>query len=297
MLIIYAAPFGEDIMSNKSGNYIKVDKGNIISNKDKAHGDERMLRGIGSSKSSGLTGGTGLTSPTWGVLSSFCANVSERVQWRIGQGRGYSSTAQNSDGIIKIIREITTNPLYVKISQILNTPCRSDRDVASLKVSLQASVHNEVDVDVDNLPLNNSEKQIQIEEILRFFWNVELNKMFKDKKSLFSNSIGINILMNSLSKLDNVLNMVKTDKRLLNNKTYINHIILSENGIIVLSNIIPHIMKYKMSQNTASLYAKIGKDLHSNLLNVEWNKYKKSDNYKINLGGVWPAGGIDGEVE
>jgi len=52
--------------------------------------------------------------------------------------------------------------------------------------------------------------------------------MFQGKKSLFSNYVGINILMSSISKLDKVLNLFKKDKRYLMNKTYRNHIILSK---------------------------------------------------------------------
>jgi len=172
----------------------------------------------------------------------------------INKTRGFSYIS----GIKHIITEITTNPLYVKISQILNS-----------------SVYPQ--------PLNNREKQLQIEETLRFFWNQELCKLFKGKKSLFNNSIGINILMNSISKLDKVLNTIKTDKRYLKNKSYRNHIMLSENGIIVsivLSNIIPHMMKYKSSQNTATLFKRIGTDLHSNLLNNEWYKYANTNTKK-----------------
>ena len=148
--------------------------------------------------------------------------------------------------------------MYVKISKILN--------------STESSFEGETP--------NNKYKQLQIEETLRFFWNQELNKIFNGKKSLFSNSIGIDILMNSISKLDKVLNTIKTDKRYLKNKNYRNHILLSENGLIisiVLSNVIPHIMKYKASQNTATLFNRIGKELHSNLLNNEWIKYDKNE--------------------
>jgi hypothetical protein len=160
--------------------------------------------------------------------------------------------AGGRDGINQIIKEITTNPMYVKISQILKTS-----------------------------NLNNRDKQLQIEETLRFFWNQELSKIFEGKKSLFSNSIGINILTESMSILDKVLNTIKTDKRYLKNKAYRNHIMLSENGIIVsivLSNTIPHLMKYKSNQNTATLFNRIGKELHSNLLNNEWYKYNKTEN-------------------
>jgi hypothetical protein len=172
------------------------------------------------------------------------------------------TTLLEETGINQIIKEITTNPMYVKISQIL-------------KSSVDPSVKE---------PLNNREKQLQIEETLRFFWNQELSKVFEGKKSLFSNSIGINILMNSISKLDKVLNIIKADKRYLKNKNYRNYIMLSENGIIVsivLSNIIPHMMKYKSSQNTATLFKRIGMDLHSNLLNNEWYKYDNNKNANI----------------
>jgi len=57
--------------------------------------------------------------------------------------------------------------------------------------------------------------------------------MFQGKKSLFSNYIGINMLMSSISKLDKVLNLFKQNKCHLMNKTYRNHINLSQNGIIV----------------------------------------------------------------
>lgn len=164
----------------------------------------------------------------------------------------------NSYGLNQIITEITTNPMYVKISQILKS---------------------EVEPTIGEA-LNNRDKQIQIEETLRFFWNQELSKVFEGKKSLFSNSIGINILMNSISKLEKVLNTIKEDKRYLKNKKYRYHIMLSENGIIVsivLSNIIPHMMKFKSNQNTATLFKRIGKELHSNLLNNEWNKYDNNE--------------------
>jgi len=111
--------------------------------------------------------------------------------------------------IIQIFNYITTNPMYVKITQILKSSVDNQR------------------------VLTNRNKQLQIEETLKFLWNEELNSMFQGKKSLFSNYVGINILMSSISKLDKVLNLFKKDKRYLMNKTYRNHIILSQNGIIV----------------------------------------------------------------
>ena len=135
--------------------------------------------------------------------------------------------------------------------------------------------------------LNNKEKQLKIEETLRFFWHQELNNIFKGSNSLFNNSIGINILIQSILKLDRVLNTIKADNRYLKNKSYRNHIMISDNGIIVsivLSNIIPHIMKYKSSKNTATLFKRIGLDLHSNLLNNEWYKY---ENTVINMSKIY----------
>src|SRR6266849_4923509 len=102
--------------------------------------------------------------------------------------------------------------------------------------------------------------------------------MFKSEKSLFSNSIGINILIKSITKLDKVLNMIKDDKRYLKNKKYLNYILLSENSIItsiVLSNVIPHIMKYESTQNTASLFQNIGIKLNKTLIYNFWIKYKE----------------------
>jgi len=84
--------------------------------------------------------------------------------------------------------------MYVKITQIL-----------------KSSVDNKSEI-----VLSNKNQQLQIEETLKFFWNEELNSMFQGKKSLFSNYVGINMLMSSISKLDKVLNLFKQ-----NNKTYI----------------------------------------------------------------------------
>jgi hypothetical protein len=180
--------------------------------------------------------------------------------------------------LYQILREIITNPMYVKITQILNSKYINEEGSFSVGEDETGNI------------LNNRDKQLHIEEILKTFWYKELSNMFKNKKSLFNNSIGINILINSISKLDNILNAIKRDKRMLNNKSYRNHIHLSENGIIisiVLTNVIPHIMKNKSSQNTATLFNNIGKELHNNLLINEWKKYKKcsvdSVNYEIIL--------------
>jgi len=57
---------------------------------------------------------------------------------------------------------------------------------------------------VDNksgIVLSNKNKWLQIEETLKIFWNEEFNSMFQGKKKLFSNYVGINMLINSLSKL------------------------------------------------------------------------------------------------
>ena len=78
--------------------------------------------------------------------------------------------------------------------------------------------------------------------------------------------------MNSISKLDKVLTQFKQEKRNFRNKSYRNHIMLADNGIIVsvvLCNIIPHLMKNKVSQNTATVFQKMGHDLHNNILNIE----------------------------
>jgi DNA-dependent RNA polymerase len=160
----------------------------------------------------------------------------------------------NDIAINQLFKEIITNPMYVKLTQILNS-------------SVDPST---------GISLNNRDKQLQIEETLRFFWNQELQKIFEGKKSLFSNYVGINILMSSISKLDKVLNIFKEDKRYLKKKIYRNHIILAKNGIIVsivLTNIIPHMMKYRSNQNTATLFKQIGMELHSNLLHNEWCEY------------------------
>lgn len=162
--------------------------------------------------------------------------------------------AKSETAINKIFKDITDNPMFVKITQIL----KSSVDIKS------------------GIDISNREKQLQIEETLRFFWNEELNNIFQGKKSLFSNYVGINILMGTFSKLDKVLNLIKEDKRYLMNKTYRNHIILSKNGIIVsiiLTNIIPHMIKYKLNQNTATLFKNIGMELHRNLLQNQWTLY------------------------
>nr|QWO71408.1 RNA polymerase [Termitomyces sp. K2P1] len=164
-------------------------------------------------------------------------------------------------GLGKIITEITTNPIYVKIGQIL----------------------------VSSDFKNNRERQLHIEETLKFFWNQELNKIFEGKKNLFSNSIGIHILMDSISALDKVLNILKSDRRYLKNKSYRNHIMLTENGIIVsivLSNTIPHLMKYKSNKNIATLFYRLGKELHTNLLNIEWHKYNNNTYKNTELSAV-----------
>lgn len=110
---------------------------------------------------------------------------------------------------------------------------------------------------VDKKSIIEKKKQELIEKIFRNFWYKELLSIFKGKKSLFSNSIGINILINSISKLDNILNRIKMDKRYLMGKSYVNHIRVTDNGVIVsivLSNIIPHIIKNRNFENIASLF-------------------------------------------
>lgn len=153
--------------------------------------------------------------------------------------------------------------------------------------------------------IDNRDKQLQIEKVLRFFWNEEFSSLFSDKKSLFSNSVGINILMSSISKLDKVLIVFKANKKNLNKKSYKHHIILSENGIIVsvvvphpsllppqrvgcVTTPRPHLMKHKISQNTATVFKKIGTELHRNLLNNEWLKYNnvKDGNYNLELDNI-----------
>jgi len=77
------------------------------------------------------------------------------------------------------------------------------------------------------------------------------------------------MLISSISKLNKVLNLFKENKCYLINKTYRNHINLSQNSIIisiVLTNIIPHLTKYKLNQNTAILFKNISMKLHRNLL-------------------------------
>nr|QWO71405.1 RNA polymerase [Termitomyces sp. K1Ag] len=196
------------------------------------------------------------TLPSVGVDGSFLAKIVQNIKviedW---DGERKSDCINPRDsvgrGLGQIITEIMTNPIYVKIGQILSS--------SKLK--------------------NNREKQLHIEETLKFFWNQELNKIFEGKKSLFSNSIGIQILTESISALDRVLNIIKSDRRYLKNKAYRNHIMLTENGIIVsivLSNTIPHLMKYQSNQNIATLFYRLGKELHTNLLNIEWHKYNNT---------------------
>lgn len=151
----------------------------------------------------------------------------------------------NDSPINNLVKNMNTNPIFVKYNQILNYSLDPETGVT----------------------LTNRDKQLKIEETLRFFWNQELNRMFKGKKSLFSNYVGINILMSSISKQDKVFIRFKEDKRYLKNKIYKNHILLTPNGIIVsivLTNIIPHMMKYKSNQNTATLLKK-----------KNWNRLKE----------------------
>lgn len=105
--------------------------------------------------------------------------------------------------------------------------------------------------------------------------------------------------MSSISKLDKVLIVFKANKKNLNKKSYKHHIILSENGIIV-SVVVPHpsllrcfaprphLMKHKISQNTATVFKKIGTELHRHLLNNEWLKYNnvKDGNYNLELDNI-----------
>lgn len=188
------------------------------------------------------------------------------------------------EDINHIISDIITNPLYVRISQILSSSSIADLPVLNDNVNSYKNVYE------NSVPLKNRDKQLLIEETLRFFWEEELQKLLARKSSLFKNSTGIKILLNSTSKLDKVFNTIKANKRLLKNKKYCNYIILSDNGVlisIVLCNIIPHLMKNNLNQNTATLFQKIGKDIHKYLLHNEWKKYKgNTNNFCIKLNNI-----------
>jgi DNA-dependent RNA polymerase len=167
---------------------------------------------------------------------------------------------KNNNGINQIMTEITNNPMYIHISRILNSSVDGGQKV------------------------NNRKKQVLIENTLRNFWYKELLSILKSKKSFLNNTISYNIFKNSYSKLDNILNRIKMDKRYLMGKSYVNHIRATENSVIVsivLSNIIPHIIKNRNFENTASLFQKIGLELHNNLLTIEWDKYNNTNNYQF----------------
>lgn len=168
-------------------------------------------------------------------------------------------------GIKQIISEITNNPMYIRISQILYLSIEKGQIV------------------------NNRKKQELIEETLTNYWYKELLSIFKNKKNLFNNSIGIKILINSILKLEKILNKIKKDKRYLMGKSYANHIRITENSVIisiVISNIIPHIMKNHNLEKTASLFKKIGLELHKNLLDIEWEKYNKTKDYLFDVSSI-----------
>ena len=74
-----------------------------------------------------------------------------------------NSVDNSLTAINTIIKEIATNPMYVKITQIL-----------------KSSVDNNT-----GITLNNRDKELKIEETLRFFWNKELNRIFEGKKKKF----------------------------------------------------------------------------------------------------------------
>ena len=111
--------------------------------------------------------------------------IKKRVVREVDRLSYNNNSVDNSlTAINTIIKEIATNPMYVKITQIL-----------------KSSVDNNT-----GITLNNRDKELKIEETLRFFWNKELNRIFEGKKkSFFRNYVGINILMSSISKLDKVL--------------------------------------------------------------------------------------------
>jgi hypothetical protein len=69
--------------------------------------------------------------------------------------------AQSSENIIDIIREITTNPMYVKISQILNSTYPT--------IKYEGAISSSSVPHIDNQSLNNRDKQLQIEETLKYF--------------------------------------------------------------------------------------------------------------------------------
>jgi DNA-dependent RNA polymerase len=193
------------------------------------------------------------------VVDDTSTKVSVAPASEVGTG---DELKNSSNGINQIMTEITNNPMYIHISKILNSSVDGGQKV------------------------NNRKKQELIEKTLRKFWYKELLSIFKGKKSLFNNSIGINILKNSISKLDYILNRIKMDKRYLKGKSYVNHIRVTDNGVIVsivLSNIIPHIIKNRNFENTASLFKKIGLELHNNLLNIEWEKYNNTNNYQFDV--------------
>lgn len=122
--------------------------------------------------------------------------------------------------------------------------------------------------------LSNYEKQINIERNISEFWENQLYKKLSSENSLFSNKYGIGILLKNIEKTKRHLEDYINKKTYMKNKWYKNYILCIESEIlisIVISNLIPFVVKYMSSNdhNSITILEKIGKKIIKNVFKSE----------------------------
>jgi hypothetical protein len=164
---------------------------------------------------------------------------------------------KNKDNIVaKFLEGYINNPIFFNIRKILNIK-----------------------------ELTNFQKQLKIEESLKYFWKDEILLLFKNNKKLFSSGYGLSLLKDTIITLKKDIEDLKENKIYLHNKKYKHLILLLDNAdiiAIVLKNVIPFCIKYESinKQNVVNLVEKIGKEIQNQTYLNEWLKYSEIYNYK-----------------
>lgn len=122
--------------------------------------------------------------------------------------------------------------------------------------------------------MDDTNKQIKIEESLRRFWAIELESLLKSYNFSMTN-VGLKLLIDQIKHIQRDIFYLLNDKKYTKGKSYIADLRILEPSFIlsiIFSQVIPFCFKYKdiLEQPVSGLFRKIGKKLYTEIYRTKY---------------------------
>jgi DNA-directed RNA polymerase len=193
------------------------------------------------------------------------------------QKRGFSYSIRQMNEQNKL--DNTNQLLNIKDSEINNVIDSLNGNIKPLITNFKNNpMYYNILFILEDKNMSNIQKQIKIEDMLRYFWKKEILNIFNNTSKLFSGVYGLNLLISGLLRLKRDMDDWKSKKKYFHKKKYALILLSTLSEVIIsiaLSIIIPICFKHEdiENQELTTIFGKIGKEIVKGFFNEEWHKY------------------------